>query len=904
MKAGYLLTGLIILIAGNFLFATHNRAGEINFNQISEQKILVTVTTYTKTSSVSADRDSILIEWGDGTSSNISRTNGNGFPLANNVKKNIYQSEHTYPGRGTYIISVQDPNRIDNILNIDPPNSVNIPFYIQTTVTLLNLQFQSPNNSVKLLQAPIDFACVGHIFIHNPSAYDEDGDSLSYELAVPLMEKNTPVPNYYFPNQIQSGLNNNISLNSNSGTFIWDSPQKPGEYNIVIVIHEFRKGVKIATTIRDMQIFVRNDCALNQTPFINAIKDTCIVAGMVLNLDILAIDRDTALRGSKIKIEAIGAPFFTTPSASFSPSTQYMDSPIQAKFQWVTDCSLIQKEYYTLVIKVTDNYLDTTGLSYLHTIRIKIVGPAPENLNSVSQNKSIFLTWNKPYLCDTNTLLFRGFSVWRKERSSLLVLDTCNPGLDRSNYTRIAYLVNQNNGNNYFYQDSLIEKGTFYCYRVLAEFAKLSSSNFPYNFVSSLHSNETCNSIAIENPLILNVDVKKTDAVNGEIFIRWLKPEPLQFDTILNRAPYRTAIWQSDDMLNWQEINTSIRNYPSFSAIQDTQFLHTTINTINKQYSYIVNINAVNAINHASDTAQNIFLKVSPTDRTALLQWNSKTPWTNYLYTIYRFNTTSQQFDSIGFTDQNSYKDIGLLNEVEYCYLIKSTGEYGIDAIEHPLFNNSNIRCTVPVDNRAPCCPDLTIKGPCDEIISSNPDKIINKLSWNNPNSTCSDQDAIGYRIYTLQAGQLTLLQEINNILQTEFEHTLNENTPTCYKISAFDKYNNECINSDSVCVKYCPFYKLPNTFTPNGDGQNDIFKPFPYRFIDRIQISIFNRWGNLVFQTTDPNIEWTGLNMAGNKLSDGVYYYHCTVYYTGPTVEGTTSETLAGFIELLSGKK
>lgn len=280
-----------------------------------------------------------------------------------------------------------------------------------------------------------------------------------------------------------------------------------------------------------------------------------------------------------------------------------------------------------------------------------------------------------------------------------------------------------------------------------------------------------------------------------------------------------------------------------------------------------------------------------------------KTPWTNYLYTIYRFNTTSQQFDSIGFTDQNSYKDIGLLNEVEYCYLIKSTGEYGIDAIEHPLFNNSNIRCTVPVDNRAPCCPDLTIKGPCDEIISSNPDKIINKLSWNNPNSTCSDQDAIGYRIYTLQAGQLTLLQEINNILQTEFEHTLNENTPTCYKISAFDKYNNECINSDSVCVKYCPFYKLPNTFTPNGDGQNDIFKPFPYRFIDRIQISIFNRWGNLVFQTTDPNIEWTGLNMAGNKLSDGVYYYHCTVYYTGPTVEGTTSETLAGFIELLSGK-
>ena len=40
--------------------------------------------------------------------------------------------------------------------------------------------------------------------------------------------------------------------------------------------------------------------------------------------------------------------------------------------------------------------------SYLHTIRIKIVGPAPENLNSVSQNKSIFLTWNKPCLLYTS----------------------------------------------------------------------------------------------------------------------------------------------------------------------------------------------------------------------------------------------------------------------------------------------------------------------------------------------------------------------------------------------------------------------------------------------------------------------------------------------------------------------
>ena len=58
-----------------------------------------------------------------------------------------------------------------------------------------------------------------------------------------------------------------------------------------------------------------------------------------------------------------------------------------------------------------------------------------------------------------------------------------------------------------------------------------------------------------------------------------------------------------------------------------------------------------------------------------------------------------------------------------------------------------------------------------------------------------------------------------------------------------FDIHQNECFEGDSVCVKYCPKYKLPNTFTPNGDGRNDLFKPYPYLFIDRINLKIYNRW-------------------------------------------------------------
>ena len=72
------------------LLATHNRAGEITYVQLSNLTIRATLITYTKTSSVGADRDTLSINWGDGSFTNVKRSNGNGQPLPNDIKKNIY----------------------------------------------------------------------------------------------------------------------------------------------------------------------------------------------------------------------------------------------------------------------------------------------------------------------------------------------------------------------------------------------------------------------------------------------------------------------------------------------------------------------------------------------------------------------------------------------------------------------------------------------------------------------------------------------------------------------------------------------------------------------------------------------------------------------------------------------
>jgi gliding motility-associated-like protein len=70
------------------------------------------------------------------------------------------------------------------------------------------------------------------------------------------------------------------------------------------------------------------------------------------------------------------------------------------------------------------------------------------------------------------------------------------------------------------------------------------------------------------------------------------------------------------------------------------------------------------------------------------------------------------------------------------------------------------------------------------------------------------------------------------------------------------------------------PLIFAPNAFTPNNDGDNDIYKPSivgskEYKFF------IYSRWGDVVFQTEDPNEGWNGLKFnTGSMLPEGVYTY------------------------------
>ncbi|MBL4625090.1 MAG: gliding motility-associated C-terminal domain-containing protein, partial [Flavobacteriales bacterium] len=120
-----------------------------------------------------------------------------------------------------------------------------------------------------------------------------------------------------------------------------------------------------------------------------------------------------------------------------------------------------------------------------------------------------------------------------------------------------------------------------------------------------------------------------------------------------------------------------------------------------------------------------------------------------------------------------------------------------------------------------------------------------------------------------------------------------------CYAVTAIDTFYNESPFSDVLCVDNCPVYELPLVFSPGSDGINDLFIPFPYLFIESIDIQIFNRWGTVVFSGTDPEILWNGTNeTSGQDCSSGVYYYICHVNEYRLT--GIESHILTGYIHLI----
>lgn len=165
---GWLLLFGVVFISPTVSWATHLRAGEITVERLNCTSLTfsICITVYTNTGSEIKFGDGNL-DFGDGSKPHVTPSvdNTKRPDLGPNVGTVRYCINHTYSGPGKYIISYGENNRNGGILNIF--NSVETKFYVETVINIDPLLGCS--NSPRLLVPPIDKACTGAAWYHNPS---------------------------------------------------------------------------------------------------------------------------------------------------------------------------------------------------------------------------------------------------------------------------------------------------------------------------------------------------------------------------------------------------------------------------------------------------------------------------------------------------------------------------------------------------------------------------------------------------------------------------------------------------------------------------------------------------------------------------------------------------------------
>lgn len=152
-----------------------------------------------------------------------------------------------------------------------------------------------------------------------------------------------------------------------------------------------------------------------------------------------------------------------------------------------------------------------------------------------------------------------------------------------------------------------------------------------------------------------------------------------------------------------------------------------------------------------------------------------------------------------------------------------------------------------------------------------------NTLTWN----SFKDGNLVDYDIYRIVSNsEPELIGSRNFIFFDDNIESLQSYSQFCYFVIGTEEGASESdySQSNTVCVYLKPRVFIPEAFTPNDDGINDSFQPV-FTFIPKdYELRIYNRWGNVIFETGDYTKAWNGKEPNGNPAPAGVYIYYLRI--------------------------
>ena len=333
------------------------------------------------------------------------------------------------------------------------------------------------------------------------------------------------------------------------------------------------------------------------------------------------------------------------------------------------------------------------------------------------------------------------------------------------------------------------------------------------------------------------------------------------YSNVICSADFDLTLMSNLNRLTWSTSAAGISDYaitksnnPALAAGSAATSLDDAAVSCGTDYCYQLTSNYANgsqsislekcgtAISTAVPTVPSSISTVVSSDNNAVaLEWTQDPSFTADLYTVVKSGATVGTTATPNFTDNAYAPDAG------FCYAISYRDVCG---------NKSAVSSQV-----------------CPIIISSQlqADNVIN-LFWTAYNGWSNGVDHYVLEKFNAQ-GQL--LSSVDTGLGTSFVDDVEDfvNQVYLFRVTAFPieaGIANSVSNTITVIKEPNLFH--PTSFTPNSDGLNDIFKVFG-QFTATVEFKIFNRWGELLFLTTDLNKGWDG-TYKGNVMPEDTYVF------------------------------
>ena len=729
---------------------------------------------------------------------------------------------------GGYILAIQRCCRVNGIANVSNSGTVGVTYTTQISGIINGIDYSANSNPV-FVQRDTALICFSTPFTFDFAATDIDGDSLAYSFcdgvntptteAKPLTPSNPPYPSVPYSSAYSgnSPMGSTVNINRNTGLISGIAPAIVGDYVVAVCVEEYRNGVRIGSTRKEIHITVGN----------------CTLAGASLKPSYITCDGFTMSFQNESTSSNITSYLWdfgennAPTSSNPTPTHTYADTGT-----------------YTLKLKVTSS----GGCQDSTTAEVRVYPGFIPNFNV--QGTCYLNTYN---FLDATTTAYGVVNSWRWD------LGDATSTADTSTRKDTAWKYNTPQT----VQVRLITSNSKGCIDTIVK---------TVNIVDKPVVN-----LAFRDTLICSIDTLRLGATVGNGSVTWLPDRPASIARMSGSNTTNPLVYPVDTTRYIITIN-------------DNGCTNTDTVTVNVLDFIDVELGMDTSICRTDQFA------LSPVSDALSYQWTTSTgvvipgntkypvvqPLVNTMYYVTANLGYCQDRDSV-FVRVAPYPQVAVRSDTTICFgdRVQLGG-----AIVGAGFNwspsSSLINANTLFPTAGPSRTTQYILTAIDTLGCDKPARDTVTIFVTQPLTAYAGRDTFvvaGRPVQLLAEGGNNYLWNpitgLDNPTSASPTVTLPETIDSIrYIVRAIGAGG--CYDEDDVIVrvfKTGPDLFVPSAFTPNGDGKNDVIRPVGVGIATIQYFRIFNRWGQLLFSTSQTGKGWDGL-FNGIPQPPGTYVF------------------------------